>query len=379
MKKKVLVLVDWYTPGFRAGGPIRSCANLVDWLSEEIDFSVITTDRDWGSDRPYENIPADQWTEGTSGERIFYFSPGNLNYRNLEQLILTGNYDFILLNSMYSRAFTVWPLKILNKHPGKTKILLAPRGMLRPGALAIKSFKKKIFLRYFKFCGWQNKVIFVSTGEHETEDIHNVFGKNTTIRLAPNLPSRGIVQWSPKNKAAESAELISIGRISEVKNTLYAIRVLKQVKGKVRLRIFGPENDPVYAAKCKEEAKNLPSNVEVVFGGEIHPLQVTAALSESHFFLMPSVSENFGHAIYEAMSHGLPVIIGDQTPWRGLEQKKAGWDISLLDENKFQLALQHAVSMNQEEYSQWSSSAWKFANEFANDAGLIKANRELFR
>ena len=45
-KKKILVFIDWYLPGFRAGGPIRSCANLISHLSDEFDFNIVTTDTD---------------------------------------------------------------------------------------------------------------------------------------------------------------------------------------------------------------------------------------------------------------------------------------------------------------------------------------------
>ena len=42
-KKKILVFVDWYLPGFKAGGPIRSCANLISHFSNEYDFFVLWT------------------------------------------------------------------------------------------------------------------------------------------------------------------------------------------------------------------------------------------------------------------------------------------------------------------------------------------------
>ena len=44
----VLVAIDWYLPAYRAGGPIRSIANLVAALGDEIDFRIVCGNRDLG-------------------------------------------------------------------------------------------------------------------------------------------------------------------------------------------------------------------------------------------------------------------------------------------------------------------------------------------
>ena len=48
-----------------------------------------------------------------------------------------------------------------------------------------------------------------------------------------------------------------------------------------------------------------------------------------HCLFLPSTGENYGHAIVEAFSAGLPVIISTLTPWKNLESQKVGWDIPL--------------------------------------------------
>jgi len=42
----ILCFVPHYLPGFRAGGPTRSIANLVEWLGDEYRFAIISLDRD---------------------------------------------------------------------------------------------------------------------------------------------------------------------------------------------------------------------------------------------------------------------------------------------------------------------------------------------
>ena len=45
---------------------------------------------------------------------------------------------------------------------------------------------------------------------------------------------------------------------------------------------------------------------------------IVEALGRSDLFLLPTGGENFGHAIFEALACGVPALISDQTPWRGL-------------------------------------------------------------
>ena len=93
---------------------------------------------------------------------------------------------------------------------------------------------------------------------------------------------------------------------------------------------------------------------------------------------MPSEGENFGHAILEALSAGCPVIISDMTPWKSLESKKIGWDLSLDNPENFVDAIETAAAMNQETYGEWSNNAISFANNFCNNPTILEANRKLF-
>ena len=41
-----MLFSDWYEPGFRAGGPIRSCVNFVQHMQDQYKILVFTSDRD---------------------------------------------------------------------------------------------------------------------------------------------------------------------------------------------------------------------------------------------------------------------------------------------------------------------------------------------
>ena len=66
--------------------------------------------------------------------------------------------------------------------------------------------------------------------------------------------------------------------------------------------------------------------------GEVKHEKLHALLHEYDVMLLPTLGENFGHAIIEALDAGLPVVISDRTPWRNLEQAGVGADLPLEDE-----------------------------------------------
>lgn len=116
-KKKILVFVDWYLPGYKAGGPIQSVSNIVENLKEEFDFSIFTSDTDLGEMTPYANIESDTWLT-IKKVRIFYASKKFLSFFNILKVIKQNKVDVIYFNSFFSFYFTIIPLilcKILKK------------------------------------------------------------------------------------------------------------------------------------------------------------------------------------------------------------------------------------------------------------------------
>jgi glycosyltransferase involved in cell wall biosynthesis len=376
-KKKILLFSDWFYPGFMAGGPIQSSFNLINHLKDYYDFSVITRDTDYTDSIPYKNVKSDEWNILPNGMRVYYFSEKNINTDNLKRLIQREEFDIAYLNSMYSPRFTIAPLFILSKM--KKKIILAPRGMLAPSAIAIKSWKKKPFLLWIKNSSMIKDMSFHAASVQEAQHIKNVFGNKVDIRTAPNLPHK--MELSPfieRKKESGSVHFISIARISPEKNLLYALEVLQKVKGKVKFDAYGPVYDYPYWEKCKAIINRLPENIQVEHLGPIAKEDIPSRFKDTHFLFMPTRGENFGHTILEAMVYGCPAIISDQTPWRGLEEAKAGFDLALDNQESFVKAIEKVIAMNTEEFRTWSEGTRAFAFNFINDPNLLQQSIKIF-
>jgi glycosyltransferase involved in cell wall biosynthesis len=380
VKKKILVLVDWYEPGFKAGGPIQACKNVITSLKGNYDFFILCSDRDLGDRTPYEGIPINQWIKNEAGVNIWYASPDFMKKRRLLNLLEDVKPDFVYFNSMYSFTYTLFPLWVLLNNLFRGKIILAPRGMLHKGALKKKYLKKIIFLKLFHLIGWSRKIIFQATDEQERKDLQFFFSGKVNLVVVEDIPTVNIKPWHEKRKSAGSLDCIFLSRIHPKKNLHYFLNLLKEVNPEINIRfdIYGFEDHTDYTEQCRKIAASLPPNIIVRFMGALQFNKVFEVLSRYHVFVLPTMGENYGHAIFEALTMGLPVLISDQTPWRNLEQKKVGWDLPLQSKQKFLNAITLAAGWDQQQYTEWSEGAYIYAKEYIQKLGALGKYRQLF-
>lgn len=376
VKEKVLVFTDWYAPGFKAGGPIRSSVNFAQQMKQDYIIYVFTSDRDMGEKEPYVRIETNCWIRDED-VFIYYASPEALNWKSIISEIRNLNPAYIYLNSMYSRFFTVYPLLMKRMGLIKSKTILAPRGMLKSSAIQYKSFKKKIYLELFKWLNLRSEITFHATDEIEVSDIRHLFGVHTTVAKISNFPTRQReIQFL--NKQAGEVKIIFVGRIHPIKNLLFLLNCLTKARYSILCTVVGAREDIFYWAQCEKTIQLLPDNVKVIVRNDISHELVEELIREHHIFVLPTLGENFGHAIYEALAVGRPVLISDQTPWRNLSQDKAGWDYSLNDPEFFKSVIERVSQMEALEYNSWCRGAWNYARRFIQQGDLKAQYIQLF-
>lgn len=370
-KKTILILCDWFLPGYLAGGPIQSIATLTQHLGSDIDFKIITTDRDFKSDKAYDNVIVNEWTVFL-GRKVFYVSPENMNEHFILNLIQKTAHDSIYLNSLFSKFFTVYPLKWKRQGKLKSTIILAPRGMLRDGALAVKPFKKQVYLLYAKLTGLFKNVHWQSTSSQETIEIKKRIGKHVQISEISNLPSAPN-EITSIEKRPGNLKLCFIARIVDIKNLNFAIAVFKEIKDcQITFDVYGPKEDQAYWQLCESNAKQLPEHIYFNYRSVLKPEMISSTISEYHALFLPTQTENFGHIIVETLQNGRPVIISNQTPWKDLQNVNCGFDIALDNRIKFVEAIQKLASLDQLEFNVITESCISYISGKLN-IGEIKA------
>ena len=334
-KPVILVFARYYLPGYMAGGPVRSLSNLVRALGSEYDFRVVCFDRDHGSSHPYPKVTLGQW-ERQGDAMIRYAAPHELGFSFCRKLMLDTKPDMIYLNSLFDRCFSMKPHLMLGRGR-ETPILVTPRGELSSGALSLKAGRKRLFLSAARAIGLYNNVYWHACSQPEAEQIQEFFSlEKRQIFLANNLlePEQNPIQRRT-TKERGKLRIVLVARIAPVKNTLAAIRIACKLSGVVELDLWGLLEDKEYWQACQRQISLSPPGLNVRYRGEVEHEKLHALLHEYDVMLLPTLGENFGHAIIEALNAGLPVVISDRTPWRGLKQAGVGADLPLEDEAAF--------------------------------------------
>jgi glycosyltransferase involved in cell wall biosynthesis len=378
----VLVFADWYLPGFKAGGPIRSIANMVEALGDEFQFKVITRDRDWLQTKPYENAVPGVWQPVGKAE-VIYLTPRDLAWRNLSRVIRAVNPDILYFNSLFSPRFSILPLTLRRLgRIGKAPVILAPRGELSPNALSLKKAKKRLTLQATRSMGLYDQIVWQASTLHEASSIRSAFGDNIRVMIAPNIPAQASVlnhQASRERKVAGRLKILFLSRISRMKNLDGALTMLQGIDGDLHFDIYGPleQKDQQYWVECQKIISGLPPNIKVTYCGDIEHSKVTRVMKEHDLFFLPTLGENFGHVVPESLLNGCPVLISDRTPWQGLEEKGVGWVFPLSEPERFRRVIQGCVRMGPLDHTRLSDAAATVGREIAADSSVIQQTRDL--
>ena len=375
-RKKILITIDWFLPGTKSGGPVRSYANMIAHLGGHFDFYIITRDTDYCSDEVYENIKSNTWNQLDKHTFVYYFSKDQLNPKNLKNLLSETVFDIAYINGIYSWNFSILPLWLLRKHKN---VIVAARGMFNPQAFSVKKTKKKLFLNLANLLGLYKNVIFHATNEDEASHIKSIIDSNRAIRIAPNLPRFIATVRTNLKQKSNPTKFVNIARISKEKGTLTMIEALQEVKGSLVLDIFGPIYDEAYWKLCQQSISQLPKQIKVSYKGILPSDDVPKVMEEYDYFVLLSEGENFGHAILEAFMAGCPVIISDQTPWKELVLKGIGWDVNVKNKMAVKTVFEKAMQTANEEYQVSSKRAKEFSRDFSENPELLMLNLDLFK
>jgi glycosyltransferase involved in cell wall biosynthesis len=374
----LLVVVSHYLPGYLAGGPVRSIEGIVEHLGDEFDIFIVTSDRDFGSQMPFPGIRTGQWV-ARGRAHVMYLNRRAFTARRLRRLLLEVEPEVLYLNSLFSVRFMVLPALVARVVRRSLPIVVAPRGSLDPGALVLGHTKKRLFLAVLKPIGLTRAVNWQATSRDEKKAIESALGPvrvSVAANFAPAVPEGRREEMA---KEPGRVRMVFLSRVVPKKNLLFALERLASVQGTVELTVAGPQEDVRYWAQCQRViAEQLP-HVRVSVVGAVPHDEVSDLLGQHHFFLLPTLGENFGHSILEALGSGLGVLVSDRTPWRGLVGLGAGWDLDLADVAGWEQALQRCCDMDQAEFSTLSKAARQARSILPDVDEAVRANRRLFR
>ena len=375
----VLVLMGAHWPGSESTGPNLSLKELCRALAGDFQFRLLARDRPFGASQPA--VTTGRWIDqGFADAR--YCAVSRTGAEDLRSILCETPHDLLWLNGFFDREFTLPALVLrrLGRIPCKPT-LLSPRGEMAAGALGLKAGRKSAWVAAARRTGLLADTWLHATGPREYRDIAARFPWSKGVIEAPNVRAMIVPQAATSNDHAGNGvcRLAFIGRIARVKNLDYALAALRGVIAKVSFDIYGPVSDPAYWVECRQLIAALPANVSVEHKGEIANGDVPKVLACTDMLFLPTKGENFGHAIFEALACGVPVLVSDQTPWQDLEASCAGWSLPLTEVSGFSAAVDTFAAMTGSSRASLARGARRLAERWHTSSEAIAKSRAMFR
>lgn len=285
---------------------------------------------------------------GAWSNRIKTFNNASVRYSGSENLVwkdipvlikLIRDVELCYCNSVFSKysLVTIIVAWLLRK-----PILLSPRGELFDSAVSTKRPVAKRFVIALVS-------IFVKEGLVSSESEKIIFKEyfsSASVRVIANPV------YSPdlKGDVKFRKKLIFLGRIAPIKN-LERVIGLDYASIGWNFDIYGPverQHDKYYTSL------SLKAEFGISYKGVLNDNEKWDTLTNYGFLVLPSLSENFGNVVVEAISQGIPVIISKGVPF----------DVTIngiisLDSPNFDL-LDFLDRITQEEWLAMSDSVYQY-------------------
>ena len=299
--------------------------------------------------------------------------------------------DIVHIHGVWSRylhRMTVWCRK------RRIPYIISPHGALTKWALRYHWWKKLPAMLLYQYCDLRCASGFHVTVQEELKDVRRLWLKQPVI-VAP----LGVEIPEMKFASHENKDLLFVSRIHPKKGLdtlLHAwAKLSKDVRNGWRIIIAGPD-DIGHQAELKELAEQLGLSVrdfskelefgkkqihggnevplkvyqeklseikaDVVFTGPVYSETKDWLYQQSHHFVLPSHSENFGGVILEALAAGTPCITTKGTPWASLLEHNCGWWVED-DVEAIRAIIAKVLALPKEQYMAMSDNARAFVRE----------------
>ncbi len=231
-------------------------------------------------------------------------------------------------------------------------MVLSPRGMLNPSALAYSALKKRLFWHFAQKRAAETAALIHATSDAEYEDIHAA-GLRQPVAIIPN--GVDVPDDAPQERTTErsgySRTVLFLGRLHPIKGVDLLLSVWALLENKYpdwNLRVVGP-GERRYVESLHYKAKALGLR-RCEIRDALYGYEKMTAFRAASLFVLPSATENFGMTVAESLSSATPVITTKGTPWGALRENRCGWWIEQGME-PLAAALEEAMRMGASELS----------------------------
>jgi len=381
---KILHVVPTYYPAVRYGGPIYSVHALCRALAAAgHQVHVFTTSVDGPKD---SDVPHGRAVD-LDGVQVHYF-----HSRWLRRIYYSGelkgalgpragDFDVLHLHSVF--LFPTWA-GARSAVRARVPYVLSPRGMLDRQLIARRgTATKRIWIEFI-----ERGNLAEAAGIHLTSTEERRALVDLGLALAPTwiIPngvdapgsfSSDAVSSDVRALVAGGFDVLSFGRISWKKGLDRLIRAIAELPH-TRALIAG-NDDEGFVDKLRSLVAQSGVGDRVQFlPRHISGADKEALFSAARLFALPSMSENFGNVVTEAMVRALPVVVTERVGAAEIIKASGGGVVARVGENDFTSALA-GVLQSEERMASMGAAGANYARERLTWPGIARRFDELYR
>jgi len=222
--------------------------------------------------------------------------------------------------------------------------VVSPHGALQPEARSQKWIRKRLFWRPVRQA-LQRAAVLCATSEREAASLRALLPDVRVVVIPLGVDSR---EFEHLGRSTNGRSVLFLSRLHRIKGLSSLLEAWSMIRpAGWTLTIAGPDESGLLAGARSFVAENgLSDSVEFVgpaYGEAKHHL-----LARADIFVLPTLGENFGLVVAEALAAGVPVITTRSAPWEDLITHRCGWWIDTGAEPLTE-ALREALSLDADE------------------------------
>lgn len=232
--------------------------------------------------------------------------------------------------------------------------VINPRGDTETTRINYNRLKKwkKMLVWYL----WSKRVVnnaacIIATSEQERESIRHL-GSKVPVAIIPNGIELDAFPKEVVHNHGEKKVVLFLSRVNPIKGIEFLLNAWAQLDSSLRvdweLHIAGNSDPKDYIHALDQKVADLNLTDSVRFVGTINGEAKMRKYQDSNLFILPTLNENFGNVVAEAMMCECPVITTKNAPWSCLTEDRCGWWIDLSVENII-ISLTEAMSLTDDE------------------------------
>jgi glycosyltransferase involved in cell wall biosynthesis len=332
-KKRVLIVYRSYFPSLSHLGPATAIRNLTSNMSGDYDFHILTLNHEFASGaRLFEEAVHCEIV----GSAMVEYIPRGLRGLLILLRRLRSDFDVVDIQCAFDPLLSMPALLLCWLGiAGGSRIFHTPHGIFMDVIMSAGSLKKWLFCRLTDILGLYRRVVHLAGSPGEEDDIRRNHRRAQNVRMVSQFVESAVTHRVIRQKPAATLNIAFVGRVTVQKNLAFAIEALRQLPVPSTFDIFGELGNDAYARQCIEMIEAGVGRCKVTFKGNLAKQDLFRQLSRYDILLHPTLGENFGHAIVEALTVGLPVLISDKSPWTDVAEQNAGWSLPLSQPSAF--------------------------------------------